>query len=136
MILRDKDKNSSQEKETSESDENVKRENQEKTLGKQKAWEKNVPSHKDIQQEGKVENTFENMFLVEKPQSLTFCKGTHARLLVDYFDYVKVKLSIGIYKDKFLCEEVPKETCHVLLRQPLQRIKMNNDCINETQNIV
>ena len=29
---------------------------------------------------------------------------------------------------------MPKETCHVLLRQPLQRIKifMNNGCINET----
>ena len=40
MILRDKDKNNSQEKETSESDENVKIENQEKSLGKQKAWEK------------------------------------------------------------------------------------------------
>ena len=134
MILRDKDKNSNQEKETSETDENVKIENQEKTLGKQKAWEKSVPSHKVIQQEGKVENTFENMFLIEQPQSLTFCKGTHARLLVDYFDYVKVKLSIGIYKDNFLREVVPKETCHVLLRQPLQNVKISviNGRINET----
>ena len=74
MILRDKDKNSSQEKETSESDENVKIENQEKTLGKQKVWEKSVPSHKVIQQEGKVENTFENMFLVEQPQTLPSVK--------------------------------------------------------------
>ena len=79
MILRDKDENSSQENKASESDENVKIENQEKTLGKQKAWEKSVPSHKVIQKEGKVENTFENMFLVEKP-SLTFCKGTLASL--------------------------------------------------------
>ena len=47
---------------------------------------------------------------------------------------VKVKLSIGLYKDKFLCEVVPKETCHVLWRQPLQRIKifMHKGCINET----
>ena len=154
MILRDKDENNSQEKEASESDENVKMENQEKTLEKQKAWEKSVPSHKVIQQEGKVENTFEKMLLVEQP-SLTFCKGTLASLVkkqeslkeacvdknvVDYFSYVlrshqvKVKLSIGIYKDNFLCEVVPKETCHVLLRQPLQRIKifMNKGCINET----
>ena len=79
------------------------------------------------------------MLLVEQP-SLTFCKGTLASLVkkkeflkeacidknvVDYFSYVlryhqvKVKLSIGVYKDKFLCEVVPKETCHVLLRQPL-----------------
>ena len=79
MILRDKDENSSQEKEASESEENVKIEKQEKTLGKQKAWEKSVPSHKVIQQEGKVENTFENIPLVEQP-SLTFCKGTLASL--------------------------------------------------------
>ena len=47
---------------------------------------------------------------------------------------MKVKLSIGIYKDKFLCEVVPKETCYVLLRQPLQNIKtsMINGYINET----
>ena len=119
-----------------------------------KAWEKSVYSHKVIQQEGKVENTFENTLLVEQP-SLTLCKRTLASLVkkeeslkeacidknvVDYFSYVlrshqvKVKLSIGIYKDKFLCEVVPKETCHVLLRQPLQRIKifMNKGCINET----
>ena len=36
MILRDKDENSSQEKEASERDENVKIEKQEKTLRKQK----------------------------------------------------------------------------------------------------
>ena len=87
----------------------------EKTLGKQKAWEKSVPSHKVIQQDNQIKNTFENMFLVEKP-SLTSCKGTLASLVkkeeslkeacidknvVDYFSYVlryhqvKVKLSIG-----------------------------------------
>jgi len=125
----------------------------EMTLREQKAWEKSAHSHKVIQQDKRIRNTFENMFLVEQP-SLTFCKGTLASIakkeslkeacidknVVDYFTYVlryhqvKVKLSIGIYKDKFLCEVLPKETCHVLLRQPLQRIKifMNNGCINET----
>ena len=93
------------------------------------------------------------MLLVEQP-SLTFCKGTLASMVkkeeslkeacidknvIDFsyvlkFHKVKVKLSIGINKDKFLCEVVPKETCHALLRQPLQSIKifMNNGCINET----
>ena len=112
------------------------------------------PSHKVIQQEVKVESTFENMLLVEQP-SLTFCKGTLASLVkkeeslkeacinkdeVDYFSYVlryhqvKDKLSIGIYKDKFLCELVPKETCHVLLRQPLQNVQIliNNGYNNKT----
>jgi len=51
----------------------VKIEKQEK---EQKAWEKSVPSHKVIQQEGKVENTLENMLLVEQPSSLLVCKGT------------------------------------------------------------
>ena len=47
---------------------------------------------------------------------------------------MKVKSSIGIYKDNFLCEVVPKETCHVLLRQPLQNVKISmiNGHINET----
>ena len=88
------------------------------------------------------------MLLVEKP-SLTFCEGTLASIVtkeeslkeacidkdeVDYFSYVlryhqvKVKLSIGIYKDKFLCELVPKETCHVLLRQPLQNVQILIKC--------
>ena len=61
--------------------------------------------------------------------------------VVNYFEYVlryhqqlKVKLSIGIYKDKFLCEVVPKETCYILLRQPLQSVKISmiNGCTNET----
>ena len=47
-----------------------------KALREQKAWEKSVPSHKVIQQEEKVENTFENMLLVEQPSSLLICKGT------------------------------------------------------------
>jgi len=95
------------------------------------------------------------MFLVEQPQILTFCKGTLASIVkkeslkedcidknvVDYFEYVlryhqqvKVKLSIGIYKDKFLCEVVPKETCHVLLRRSLQSVKISmiNGRTNET----
>ena len=100
MILKDKDENSSQEKESSESDENVKIEKQEKTLVKQKPWEKSVPSHKVIQQDKQIKNTFENMLLVEKP-SLTSCKGTLASIIkkeeslkeacideVDYFSYV------------------------------------------------
>jgi len=45
-------------------------------LREQKAWEKSVPSHKVIQQDKTLENTFENMLLVEQPQSLIFCKGT------------------------------------------------------------
>jgi len=47
---------------------------------------------------------------------------------------VKVKLSIGTYKDKVLCDAVSKETCHVLLRRPLQSVKfsMLNGCTNET----
>ena len=92
----------------------------------------------------KLKIPWKNILLVEQP-SITFCKGTLASLVkkeeslkeacidknvVDYFSYVlrshqvKVKLSIGIYKDNFLYEVVPKETCHVLLRQPLQRIKI------------
>ena len=66
MILRDKDNNSSQDKETSGSEENMKIENNQQ---------------------------------------------------------VKVELSIGTYKDKVLCDAVPKETCHVLLRRPLQSIQ-------------
>ena len=93
------------------------------------------------------------MLLVEQP-SLIFCKGTLASLVkneslkkdcldkkvVNYFEnvlryhqQVKAKLSIGIYKDKILCEVVPKETCYVLLRQPLQNVKISmiNGRINE-----
>ena len=101
----------------------------ERTLKEQKAWEKSVPSHKVIQQGNLSKNTFENMLLVEQP-SLIFCKGTLSSLVkkesleedcldkkvVNYFEYilryhqqVKVKLSIGIYKYKFLCEVVPKK---------------------------
>ncbi len=56
------------------------KEKHEKTLEKQKAWEKSVPSHKVIQQDKRFKNTFENMCLVEQPQSLTFCKGTLASI--------------------------------------------------------
>jgi len=52
------------------------------------------------------------------------------KYVVVYFDYmlryqqqVKVELSVGIYKDKILCDVVPMETCHVLLRRPLQFAK-------------
>jgi len=47
----------------------------ERILREQKVWEKSVPSHKVIQQDKAIENTFENMLLVEQP-SLIFCKGT------------------------------------------------------------
>ena len=39
---------------------------------------------------------------------------------IENHQQVKVELSIGIYKDKVLCDVLPKETCHVLLRRPLQ----------------
>ena len=51
-------------------------EKQEKALREQKAWEKSVPFHEVIQQEERIENTFENMVLVEQPSSLLICKGT------------------------------------------------------------
>jgi len=41
--------------------------------------EKSVPSHKVIQQEKRIKNTLENMFLVEQPSSLL--KGTHRKNL-------------------------------------------------------
>ena len=84
------------------------KEKHEKTLEKQKAWEKSVPSHKVIQQDKIFKNTFENMCLVEQPQSFTFCKGTLASISkkeeslkeacidkdeVNYFSYVLGYLS-------------------------------------------
>ena len=94
------------------------------------------------------------MLLVEQP-SLIFCKGTLASLVkkeslkedcldknvVNYFEYVlsyhqqvKVKLSIGIYKEIFLCKVMPKKTCYVLLTQSLKSVKISmiNGCTNET----
>ena len=67
-------------------------------------------------------------------------KNCMGKYVVVYFEYmlryhqqVKVKLSIGIYKDKILCDVVPKETCHVLLRRPLQITKMSmNNGRNKT----
>ena len=68
-------------------------------------------------------------------------KNCIGKYVVVYFEYmiryhqqVKVKLSIGMYKDKILCDVVPKETCHVLVRRPLQITKnsMNNGNTNET----
>ena len=123
----------------------------EKNFGKQKAWEKSVPSHKVIQQVKHIENTFANMLLVEQP-SLPYCKGTLASMSTkeeslkeacidkNYFSNVlgypqrNVKLTISIYKNQFLCEVVPRTTCHVLLRQPLQSVQIfiNKGCTNET----
>jgi len=68
MILRNKNNNISQEKETSESEENVKIEKQEKVLmDHSEVWEKSVPSHKVIQKEEKFENKTENILLSEQP---------------------------------------------------------------------
>ena len=71
------------------------------------------------------------MFLVEQ-HSLPSCKGTLASIIKkeeslkeacidkDYFSNVlgylqeNVKLSISIYKNNFLCEVVPRATCHVM----------------------
>ena len=121
----------------------------EKTLGKQKTWEKSVPSHKVMQQVKHIENTLANMLLVEQP-SLTYCKGTLASTSTkeeslkeacidrDYFLNVlrypqkNDKSSISTYQ--FSYEVVPRTTCHVLLRQPLQNVQIfiNNGCTNET----
>jgi len=49
-----------------------------KNLREPKAWEKSAPSHKVIQQEEIIKNTFENMFLVEQLSSLL--KGTHRKI--------------------------------------------------------
>ena len=59
-----------------EEEKKTKIENQEKALRKQKAWGKSVPSHKVIQKEERIENTFANMLLTEQPSSLLICKGT------------------------------------------------------------
>jgi len=32
----------------------------------------------------------------------------------------KVEFSVGNYKDKVLCDVVPKEVCHILLGRPWQ----------------
>jgi len=110
MILRNKDEYSSQEKETSESEENERK----------KKKEIENPSEGLFEKEEKEYPTTPLTSIVKKE----FLKG-HCidKYVVDYFEHVlryhqhvKVKLSIGIYKDKFLCEVVPKETCHVLLR--------------------
>jgi len=46
---------------------------------------------------------------------------------------VKVKLSVGDYKDKVLCDVVPMEACHILLGRPWQFDKktMHNGFTNE-----
>ena len=46
---------------------------------------------------------------------------------------VKVKLSVGNYEDKVLCDVVPMEACHILLGRPWQFRKktMHNGLTNE-----
>jgi len=46
---------------------------------------------------------------------------------------VNVELSVGNYKDKFLCDVVPMEACHILLGRPWQFDKktMHNGFTNE-----
>jgi len=53
---------------------------------------------------------------------------------IENIQQVKVVLSIGTYKDKVLCDVEPKETCHVLLRRPLQIVQnsMLHGRTNET----
>ena len=63
-----------------------------------------------------------NTFMRLMNHVLRNCIGKY---VVIYFDYmlryhqqVKVESSLGIYKDKILCDVVLMETCHVLLRRP------------------
>ena len=77
------------------------------------------------------------MILREKDNNNSQDKETNEseeNMKIENNQQVKVELSIGTYKDKFLCDAVPKETCHVLLRRPLQSIKnsMLHGRTNET----
>ena len=110
-----------------------------------------------IKEGGELKTTFKTKFglcewLVE-PFGFTNAPNTYIRFMhhvlkncidkyvVVYFEHmlryhqqVKIKLFISVNKDKFLCDIVSKETCHVLLRRPLQRVKnsMLNGRTNET----
>jgi len=58
-----------------------------------------------------------NLFVIphSKPYKLQWLT-TEGRLTVN--QQVKVKLYVGSYKDKILCDVVPMKTCHVLLGRP------------------
>jgi len=75
-------------------------------------WEKSVPSHKVIQQEERIKNTFENMFLVEQPSSLL--KGTHRKILKEVNNknlkqgWKNLEKKIMYSSLKKSCEKLPK----------------------------
>ena len=104
MILRNNANNISQEKETSESEEN------------EKEIEESSEGLFEKEEEGSTKNEeylTTPLTSIVKKESLK--ENWIDKNVVDYFEYVlryhqevKVKLSIGIYKDKFLCEVVPK----------------------------
>jgi len=133
MILRNKDNNSSQEKETSESEEHEK---------KKKEIEKSSEGlFEKEEEESRKNEEYLRTPLTSKVKKESLKGDCIDKYVVDYFEHVlryhqqvKEKLSIGNYKDKFLYEVVPKETCHVLLRRPLQSVKifMLNGRTNET----
>jgi len=129
MILRNNANNISQEKETSESEEYEKK--------KRKEIEKPSEGLCESRKNEEYLTTFLTSIVKKEP-----LKGDCIhKYVVDYFEHVlryhqqvRVKLSIDIYKENFLYEVVPKETCHVLLRRPLQSVKISmiNGRINET----
>ena len=91
---------------------NNKIENQEKTLREQKVREKSVPSHEAIEQEERIKNKFENMFLIEQPSSLL--KGTHRKLLKEVNNKnleqgrKNLEKKIMYFSLKKSCEKLPK----------------------------
>nr|KYP34616.1 hypothetical protein KK1_044415 [Cajanus cajan] len=74
------------------------------------------------------ENIFHTRCLVSKRTSLTTIPHPHPYKLhwlnegeeLEVNQQVKVKFSIGDYKDKVLCDVIPMEACHILLGRPWQ----------------